>query len=307
MGARLKIVAVVLNWRRPADTVAAVRSLRTSAPDVEVVIVDNASGDGSAEILRRAVTDAIVLENTQNDGYAGGNNLGIDAALQDGADAVFVLNNDAIVRPGCVEGLTAALEGGALVAGPLSLRADDPDVIDFYRADVDLPNLAVHAYLRDTRTTPPVGTIPTDYATGSALLMRADFLRGEGAFDERFYLVWEDVDLCLRARAKGGDAAVVAVPDAQVLHGRSVSFGGDGAPLFRYFEVRNAFLLVEKHLSGLQRRRTRRMLQNRFEGWLDKPETSAATRMAIEAGLRDAASASYGPPPDAVRALSAQA
>lgn len=293
----------MLNWRRPADTVAAVHSLRLHAPGVEVVVVDNASGDGSADLLRRALADCLVLENTVNAGYAGGNNLGIDAALQEDADAVFVLNNDAIVRPGCLPALAAALDAGALIAGPLSLRADDPDVIDFYRADVDLPNLAVHAHLRDTRTQPPPGIIPTDYATGSALLAQAEFLRSAGAFDERFYLVWEDVDLCLRARERGGDGAVVAVPEAQVLHRRSVSFGGDGSPLFRYFEVRNSFLLIDKHLSGVRLLRTRKMLRDRYEGWLTKPDTPAATARAIDLAIRDAGASDFGPPPDEVRAL----
>lgn len=303
MGAGLKITAVVLNWRRAADTVAAVRSLRTNAPDVDVIIVDNASGDGSAEMLRSAVSDSLLLENTRNDGYAGGNNLGIDAALQEGAEAVFILNNDAVVRPGCIEALTAAVDDGALIAGALSLRADDPDIVDFYRADVDLPNMAIRAYLRDTAEKPPPGMIPTDYATGSALLIQAEFLTEAAGFDDRFYLVWEDVDLCLRARAKGGDSAVVAVPHAEVLHGRSLSFGGDGSPLVRYFEVRNSFLLIEKHLRGLRLARTRRMLQKRYAGWMAKPDTPEATRRAIEMGLRDAAAGAFGPPPEEARAL----
>lgn len=301
----MNVAAVVLNWRRPAETLAAVRSIRQTAPEVEVIVVDNASGDGSAETLRRAMPDVILLENTRNDGYAGGNNLGIDAALQTEPDAVFILNNDAEVRPGCIRTLNAALDAdpARMIVGPLSRRFDDPDLIDFYRADVDLPNLAVHAVLRDSRGTPPAGVIPTDYATGSAMLVRASFLRSRGVFDPRFYLVWEDVDLCLRARADGGDAAVVVAPEAEVLHARSVSFGGDGSPLFRYFEVRNSFLLIEKHLHGLRLGRTARMLRKRYEGWMRKADTPPAIRAAIEAGLRDAAAGRFGPPPDEVRAL----
>jgi GT2 family glycosyltransferase len=249
--------------------------------------------------------DVILLENTRNDGYAGGNNLGIDAALQTDPDAVFILNNDAEVRPGCIQTLAAALAADPvrMIAGPLSRRRDDPGLIDFYRAEIDLPHLAVHALLRDSRETPPSRIIPTDYATGSAMLIRADFLRGRGPFDERFYLVWEDVDLCLRARTAGGDRAVVAVPEAEVIHARSVSFGGDGSPLFRYFEVRNSFLLVAKHLRGLRLARTKRLLRRRYEGWMRKPDTPASTTRAIEAGLRDGLAGRFGPPPDEMRAL----
>jgi GT2 family glycosyltransferase len=295
----VRIFAVVLNWKRASETVACVASLRATAPDVHVVVVDNASGDGSAERIRAECPGVTLIEHPVNAGYAGGNNAGIEAALREGADAVLVLNNDVIVRPGCVQTLASKLrdepEWG--IVAPLSLMRDDPAVVDFYRAEFDPRYLGVRAIGRDTRDK-PTQDAETDYATGSALLMCAEMLREVGAFDERYFLVWEDVDLCLRARARGYKAGVAT--KAEVLHGRSVSFGGEGAPLYQYFYVRNSFLLMSKlpkpgFVSRAFKPGGARLLERRYRGWIETGDS--ANRRAIARGLEDGLAGRFGPAP----------
>lgn len=296
----MNVVAVVLNWRRPAETIACVAALRALAPEVEPLVVDNGSGDDSVARLRAALPDVRLIEHGRNDGYAGGNNVGIAAALNTGAGAVLVLNNDVVVRPGCVEALVAALEAHPEwgIVAPLSLLADDPSVVDFFTASVDLANLAVVAHGRDERRA-FAEEAETDYATGSAMLVRREVFDRIGMFDERFFLVWEDVDFCLRARAAGFRIGVT--PVAEVLHGRSVTFGGDGAPLFRYFSIRNSFLIVREHVPVLRRWRARRMALRRYRSGLDRfrtgvdadPATARAVALGIEHGVRGR----FGPPP----------
>lgn len=297
MGEALNVVAVVLNWRRPDDTIACVRSLRETAPETGVVVVDNASGGGSVARLRDALPFADLIENPRNEGYAGGNNPGIRRALDRGADAVLVLNNDVIVRPGCVARLAGQLEDDPriAIAAPLSLRQDDPGLVDFYRADIDLKNMAVVAEGRDRPWHGGDVVRDTDYATGSAMLLRADWLARAGAFDERYFLVWEDVDLSLRARADG--QRCVVVPEAQVLHGRSVSFGGEGSPLYQYFYVRNSFLIAATHLPRLRRGRARAMLERRYAGWVEQADDGSTLRRALALGLEHGVAGRFGPPP----------
>lgn len=287
----MNVVAVVLNWRRPRDTIACLASLRTHAPDTSVIVVDNASGDDSVSQISAAFPSIRVIANERNDGYAGGNNVGLRAALDTDADAVLILNNDVVVRPGFLEPLVARLGGPHRIVAPVSLRADDPSKIDFLRARVDLRNCALIAEHRD-ETMPVLDPVyETDYCTGSAMLIDAALLRQIGLFDEQFFLVWEDVDLCLRARRVGVRCHVVTA--SQVLHGRSVSFGGDGSPLFQYFFARNSFLITEKHLRWPQRARTLRMIERRYRTLA--ASTSTDTGVAIAAGLRDGLARSFGP------------
>lgn len=290
----MRVVAVVLNWRRPMETVACVASLAETAPDLDVIVVDNASFDGSAETIQGELPGVRFLQNPVNAGYAGGNNLGIVEALRMDADAVLVLNNDLIVRPGCVRELVEALarhpEWG--IAAPLSLRQDDPGVVDFFTCAVDLANCALMPQGRDERAT-FTEDAETDYATGSALLISRTVLERAGLLDERFFLVWEDVDLCLRARKAG--LRTGATPRAQVLHGRSVSFGGEGSPLYWYFLVRNSFLIARKHLRAPRRWRTRRMIARRYPIWAQRSRPEVAR--AITLGLAHGIGGRFGPPP----------
>lgn len=291
-----RVTAVVLNWRRADDTIACVRSLADHAPDVDVTVVDNASGDGSLERIRAAFPSVTLIEHDRNDGYAGGNNVGIASALEADPDAVLILNNDVVVEPGTVQGLVPWLGRGWGIVAPLSLKADDPTICDFFTARVDLRNMALLAQGRDEPWPGSVEPRQTDYATGSAMLIDACLLRALGGFDERFFLVWEDVDLCLRAQRMG--ARVLTVPDAKVLHGRGRSFGGDGSPLFKYFFVRNSFLVLERHGRWPWKRRTHRMIERRYRGWTEQRDGDAAAARAIALGLEHGLANRYGPPPD---------
>ena len=98
----MKVTAVVLSWNGKEDTLACLRSLE--GEKVDVIVVDNASEDGTAD----AVTGAEVIRNERNLGYAGGMNVGIQRALERGADFVLLLNNDVEVEPGAIGTLTAA-------------------------------------------------------------------------------------------------------------------------------------------------------------------------------------------------------
>lgn len=293
----MKVTAVVLNWRRPEDTIACVCALQASDPAPEVIVVDNASADGSVEAIRAAFPGLPLIENERNDGYAGGNNAGIARALAGAPDAVLIVNNDVLVGPGDIATMTAELGGSYGIVAPLSLLAERPGVIDFYTARVDLRNMALIARGRDEpEPEPPLAQpVETDYATGSAMLIDAGLLRRLDGFDDRFFLVWEDVDLCIRARRLG--ARCLVVPAARVLHGRSISFGGDGSPLYKYFFARNSFLILAKHGRWPWRARTRRLIERRYEGWADDPGDPVAAR-AIGRGLADGRAGRFGPPPE---------
>ena len=290
----MKTAVVILNFNRAPETLAAVDAVRTDAPDARIIVVDNASAD--VEMLREDLPiDVTFLRNAENQGYAGGNNLGLTRALAEGADRILVLNNDVIVTRGCIAALHDAMERHPDwgVVGPLSLLADDPTIVDFISARVDLEHCALNAEFRDG----PADEVGfhdrnTDYVTGSAMFFRRAALEKVGPFDERFFLVWEDADICHRIRMAG--FACGATPSAVVLHGRGVSFGGDESPLQRYFFVRNSFLIVRKHLPALRRARTQMLISKRYRSW---SHGEGLIYEAIRAGLHDGRKGKWGPPP----------
>src|SRR5512139_2096331 len=102
---------ILVNYNRYQDTLACISSLQASSlRDIEVIVVDNASTDGSAAQIRKAHPGLRLLSNTENLGFAGGNNAGIRRALDSGSRYVLLLNNDTVVDKSAFEMLVRTLE-----------------------------------------------------------------------------------------------------------------------------------------------------------------------------------------------------
>lgn len=224
---RLSIVIVSYNVRRElADCLA---SLGAHPPAVahEVVVVDNASTDGSVEAARAA--GARVLQLPANVGFAAGNNAGIRATT---GELVLLLNSDTIVPAGMLDRLVERLEAtGAAMAGPRIVDGAGRAEISFGRMITPLNELrqkhlmkryargdaaAVAWVERETRREHFV-----DWVTGACLLVRRRDAEAVGLLDERFFLYTEDVDFCACIRARGG--RVLFTPAAEIVHLRGRS------------------------------------------------------------------------------------
>ncbi|MDX6674536.1 MAG: hypothetical protein QOH11_1954 [Solirubrobacteraceae bacterium] len=220
------LTAVVLNWRTPEHTLEAVSALvGDGVPAARIVVVDNASGDGSAERLRAQLPDGPLLALDENEGFARGNNLGA-AALP--GDAYLFVNSDAFVRaPGSVERLLGALGDAHVgIAVPRLLNQDltlQPSVVP---PSTPLPELVRASGLSrfvPNRLQPSLGT-HWDHAEsrliraaiGAVLLVRGRAWEELGGFDERLFMYAEDLDLFRRAEAHGWGARFVA--DAEFVH-----------------------------------------------------------------------------------------
>src|SRR6185369_1745681 len=105
-----QVAIVVLNWNRRADTLACLESLaQAEIGGAALYVVDNGSQDGSAAAVREAYPHVRVIALPENRGFAGGNNAGIRAALDAGAEGVLLLNNDTRVSPDFLAALLAAI------------------------------------------------------------------------------------------------------------------------------------------------------------------------------------------------------
>jgi GT2 family glycosyltransferase len=240
------IAVIVLTWNGRDLTLDCLASLeRITTPNVRVIVVDNASSDGTvAAIAQHHGGRVTVIANTANLGYAGGNNAGIRRALEEGADFVLLLNNDTVVDPGFAGRMADALlaDPGAGVAGPKIYYFDPPDRIWFAGGEVSLwRGTARHIGIRETDHGQYDAPRAVDYVSGCALLARREVFERVGLLDESYRAYFEDADFCLRAARAG--FAVRYVPDARVWHRISASTGGQlsRAKVRRKFESSRRF------------------------------------------------------------------
>jgi hypothetical protein len=249
----LTIVVVTYQSRLDIDT--CLTAIREAPPalDHRIVVVDNASADGTAAHVRGRWPAVIVMEAGANVGFAAANNIGI---RQTDGELVLLLNPDTRVLPGAIDRLAAALaaRADAAVAGPRLVDATGRAELSFGRMLTPLneirQKLLVTGHSRGVR---PIArhvermtrrNQAVDWVSGACLLIRRRDLEAAGCLDERFFMYTEDVDLCATVRAAG--RRVLFVPDAVVQHLRGRSRGS--APRATHAAYRRSQVaFYEKH------------------------------------------------------------
>jgi GT2 family glycosyltransferase len=289
---RFPVHAVVLNHREATDTLRCLDALgRVRYRPLTRLVVDNASGPGEVAWLRSA--GATVVESGGNLGYAGGNNVGLRLALDEGAAAVWIVNPDAYPEPASLRRLVRVLRRHPEVGivGPRILEADSATP----KIQSDGGRLVWEAGGRSEligRGTAPgrSGEIRlVDFVPGAAMLVRRQVFADVGLLPEEYFLYFEETDFCVRAGRAGWKVAVET--GARVAH----RFGApDGLPseVLLYYFVRNRLLFgrrftevpVEVMLADLDGfiSSWRRRVQERKPEWLGRFEELVA--MGIEDG-----------------------
>ena len=250
---RLTVVIVTFNSR--ADIGACLRTLAEHPPAVshEVVIVDNASADGTTAAVREQWPDVRVIDAGENLGFAAANNLGIRATS---SELVLLLNPDTLPAPGAVDRLVAVLDAWPRVA------VTGPRLVDRKgRAELSFgPMIGPLSELRQKIVTaghargwPIVATAVErwtrqasfpDWVSGACLLIRRADLEAAGLLDERYFLYTEDVDLCAAVRARG--RLVRFTPEAEVVHARGASRASAPGPAEQAYR-RSQLAFYQKH------------------------------------------------------------
>jgi GT2 family glycosyltransferase len=241
-----RILVILLNYRTASMTLRAAEAalVAMSGVEAELVIVDNASGDGSADLIAQTIAEkgwqaddrVRLIASDVNGGFGAGNNIGFKANMSDGQvpDYYYVLNSDAFPDPDCLSRLVDFLQAH-LKAGIVGAHVRGEDGAD-HTVAFRFPSIAgefegaarfgpISRLLHRSIVAPPIpkDTAKVDWVVGCSVLLRAGMLQEIGLFDETFFLYFEETDLCRRAHLAGWECWYL--PDARVMHIGSVSTG----------------------------------------------------------------------------------
>jgi GT2 family glycosyltransferase len=236
---------IVLNYNGAPWLRRCLTALRAEEGQFEILVVDNASADGSADTAE-GFDGVRLLRLERNRGFAGGNNAAAREAA--GTEYLVFLNNDTEVQPGFVSAFERALDrhpdAGLATAHIVSLG--DPAVVD---SAGDGYLRAGGAFKRWHGERRPPGAAPEEVfgACGAAFAIRKSLFERLDGFDEDFFMVYEDVDLSYRARLAGWRC--LYVPAAVVLHAGSGTLGRESAPAV-YYGQRNLEWVWIKNTPG---------------------------------------------------------
>jgi len=244
-----RVSAIVVNWNAREDTRECIESLiKSDYPDLDIILVDNASSDGSVQYLRSLFSGITILENSTNERFARGSNKGMRFALDRGTQYVFLLNNDAVVEEATIGRLVGALEASSSIGfvGPKILYFSKRDVIWSAGGEVNFwTGITRHRGIREKDNGRYNDSVEVGYLTGCALMAKRELVEKIGLLDPSYYIYGEDADWCLRASKAG--FKIVYVPDARVWHKVSLSTGGEFSSTKLYQKTKSNLLLFSRH------------------------------------------------------------
>ncbi len=239
---------LVLHWRGVDLTRACLDSVqKLTYGNYRVLLVDNGSDDHDGDKLAKEFPSVTLLRLSENFGFAGGCNRGMEYCLNNKAELIWLVNNDAKVAS---DSLSILLEQAKLnpKAGALGGAVVDSLVAD--QKHVEASRGTINFRAAKTKVVSQVVTEPVncDWLHGSNLLLRASTLQEVGLFDERYFLYFEDTELCHRINLKGWKC--LFVPDALIEHLGSASTQDSRKHWRSYYYIRNRFLFFNTYLKG---------------------------------------------------------
>jgi len=245
----MNLAIIIVNYNTKDDLENCLRSLTGHPPHLshEIVVVDNASRDGSVEAVRAHWRSVRLIALDRNAGFAAANNIGIRDTQ---SELLLLLNSDTIAPPGAIDRLVAALRElpNAAVVGPRIVDGEGRPELSFGRMISPMAELRQKLLVRFATPaklrTMTSRTREVDWVTGACLLVKRRAAETAGLLDERYFLYCEDVDFCAAIRSHGG--RIYFTPSAEIVHLRGRSWRTSPVSTARHYrESQLAF--YQKH------------------------------------------------------------
>ncbi|WP_349921782.1 glycosyltransferase family 2 protein [Aeromonas veronii] len=287
------ICVVICNFNKQDYVLGAIESvLKTADQLADVLVVDNASTDDSAALIRQLYPNIRLDVLKENIGGSGGFAHGMHQAQQMGYRYITLLDNDAVVLPNTLAGMMDLLANHSDigVVGPAVCKMDNPEVVQEVGANVSLKDATFSFHLNfagESYASIAMELVDCDYVPACCLMTKAEIIQQIGGFDEDFFLYWDDIDWCVRVKDAGW--RVVAQPRLQALH----KGGGANATntLPRYYYWRNKLRFFAKHPVRYPPHQVQHYVQRSLARSITFQHLNAMDELlvAMQRGLQDAA------------------
>jgi len=241
------VVAIILNTNRREDTLTCLESLKQATyPNLKIIVLDNHSSDGSAMAIHHLYPYVQVITLRENQGYAGNNNVGIEEAIELGAEWMFVLNEDTIIESDCISQLVQEGEKDLRIGvlGPMVYHHDEASIIQSAGGKFTRFWDAYHLGQNELDQGQFAQPHEVDWISGCAIMVRRAAIEQAGMIDARFFYYWEETEWCLRIGRAGW--RIVHVPIAKVWH-KGVQRNYQPKPSVTYYSTRNHLFMLLKH------------------------------------------------------------
>lgn len=236
---------IVLNYNSRDDTLDCLRSLQhLTYLRTHIILVDNGSTDGTVPLVRACHPQVEIIETGENLGFTGGNNVGIQRAMRNGADYIMLLNNDTIVAPDMLDIMVEAMEADPTlgVTGPTIYYYDHPEKIWSAGGSIDWKHgrTWMDGVNEEDRGQFGQTVREVDFVTGCALLTRRELWEVAGLLNDQFFMYYEETEWCVRAARAG--FKIGQIPMAMIWH--KIPLDGRTSPRTYYYMTRNRLLFL---------------------------------------------------------------
>ena len=272
----LIVFAIILNYNSAEETIELFTTLKNyNNKYLKILVIDNASEKEDQKRLKNNIPAENIIFNSKNIGYAGGNNIGIEIALKEEADYVWILNPDVRVNDRTLPILIKTLsEDNSLAAvGPRIIHRNNQEKI-FSDGEILIKDSTCSTkhknHNKEVAKVPKNIDYSVDYIAGSSILLNCQTIKDIGKFPEEYFLYFEETDWCFNAKKNNWKLAVNS--NAEVYGLTSVK-----GQVFNYYFMRNKLIFCKKHHLNLKEVRNfyikeiLREVGDRFKGENFKP------------------------------------
>jgi GT2 family glycosyltransferase len=250
-----KIYVILVNYNGYKDTIECVQSIQNmNYENFKILIVDNGSTNDSIIQLKRAVNECFIIESKMNLGFAGGNNLGIKYALENGADYILLLNNDTIVDLNFLNNMIQPFKSNIDIGivGCKIMYYPEKNIIWYAGGYIDwFRFVGMHFGLKEFDKGQYNDEKEIDFMTGCCMLIKKEVFKKVGLLSNEYFMYFEDVDFCVKVRERG--YKIWYNPNAVIYHKVGFSAGGEESSFAIKWCTRNRIIFMNRHKNNVSR------------------------------------------------------
>ncbi|MFR0586599.1 glycosyltransferase family 2 protein [Lactobacillus porci] len=284
----MKVYLILVNYNGSKLTEECLDSIHKSEYDekyeVHVIVVDNGSKVDETVALKQRYKDVIFIRSEDNLGFAGGNNLGIKRALDEGADYVLLINNDTVLDRRMLQLLMKNVKPDTVVTSKI-LYYSKPDTIWCEGGVIDWKKGNSYNGKMGEKDTHNIENYYCDFTSGCCMMISREIINTIGMLKDDYFMYCEDTEYCLRLKQAGYQ--IMVVPSATLYHKVSASSGGEDSPFSVYYITRNRLRLVEDYSELFDSSAMQFSLMSRFIRMIQFALKGSKNGKAIRYAIRD--------------------